>query len=111
MHPNLCETIVTRTDSVEAAFTLSANGLPLSWYSRKDSAIDEIASISASLVGIARELHLFDTQSEASMVFETAFGAMYLHTLDNESLLVLCLLKGYSFMTIHRLLREVLGTR
>lgn len=110
MHPNLCKIIVTEEESVESAFTLSANGMPLSWYSRKNTAIDEVASISASLIGIARELHLFDTRSEASMVFETAFGALYLRTLDNESLLVLCLLKGYSFLTIHRQLRKVLNT-
>ena len=110
IQPKLCEIIVTGAESVEAAFTISTSGLPLSWYSRKGATIDEIASISAGLVGIARELHLFDTKSEAAMTFETEFGAMYLRTLDSESLLVLCLLKGYSFLTIHRLLREVLST-
>ena len=110
MDTNLCETIVTGAESVETAFTLSSDGMPLAWYSRKDNAIDEVASVSAGLVGIARELQLFDARSEASMLFETAFGAMYLHTLENESLLVLCMLKGYSFLTIHRLLRKVLTT-
>jgi predicted regulator of Ras-like GTPase activity (Roadblock/LC7/MglB family) len=110
MHPKLCEIIVTEADAVEAAFTLSSNGLPLSWYTQRDTAIDEVASMSAGLLGIARELHLFDTRSAGTMVFETAFGAMYLRSVDTDTLLVLCLLQGYSFLTINRLLQKVLNT-
>ncbi len=108
MHQKLCETIVTEADTVEAAFVLSGNGLPLSWYSRKDTPVDEVASISAGLLGIARELRLFDTESDASMQFETAFGAMHIRTLGEGNLLVLCLLSGYSFLTINRLLQKIL---
>ncbi|MBN1759314.1 MAG: hypothetical protein JW863_13390 [Chitinispirillaceae bacterium] len=105
---SLCETLVTEADSVEAAFTLGSNGMARTWYTRRDTGIDEVASIGAGLLGIARELHLFDTTSDASMLFETAFGAMYVRTIDRETLLVLCLLEGFSFLTINRLLRKVL---
>ena len=108
MHQKICEHIVTSVESVEAAFTLSSNGMPLAWYIRKEPAIDDVASVSAGLLGIARELRLFDTTSNASMVFETAFGAMFIRTIDKETLLVLCLTRGYSFLTINRLLQKVL---
>ena len=108
MHQKLCDYIVAGTDSVEAAFTMSSDGLPLSWHLRRDTAIDDVASVSAGLLGIARELRLFDTTADASMVFETAFGAMLIRTINSDTLLVLCLVKGYSFLTINRLLQRVL---
>ena len=108
VHKQLCETLVNEVDTVEAAFTLGANGMARTWSTRRDTGIDEVASISAGLLGIAGELHLFDSSSDASMLFETGFGAMYVRTLDRETLLVLCLLEGFSFLTITRLLRKVL---
>jgi predicted regulator of Ras-like GTPase activity (Roadblock/LC7/MglB family) len=107
-YTKLCETLVAEADTVEAAFILSSDGLTRTWYTRRDTAVDDVASVSAGLLGIARELDLFDTTSDASMLFETGFGAMYLHTIDRDTLLVLCLLRGYSFLTINRLLQNVL---
>ncbi|MBN1575416.1 MAG: roadblock/LC7 domain-containing protein [Chitinispirillaceae bacterium] len=102
-----CEYIVTNAGSVEAAIIISGSGLPLAWHTARDTAVDEVSSISAGLLAIARELHLFDTTSNASMIFETAFGAIIIRTIDADSLLVLCLLNGYSFLTINRLLQKV----
>ena len=96
MDRKTCEYIVTNDGSIEAAIIISDSGLPVAWHTKKESSIDEVASISAGLLGIARELHLFDTTSNASMIFETAFGA-----------LVLCLTEGYSLLTINRLLKNV----
>lgn len=104
---NRCEYILQKIDSIEAALILSDRGLPIEWYTRKDTPIDEIVSLSSNLLGIAKELHLFDTKSEGSMVFETNFGALIIRTLDENSLIVLCVTDGYSLLTINRVLEKV----
>jgi predicted regulator of Ras-like GTPase activity (Roadblock/LC7/MglB family) len=104
MNHNDCKYIVTNIESVEGAIVISNNGLPLAWYTEKDNPIDQIASLSASLVRTAAELYLFDITSNASMVFTTSFGALNIRTLSPSALLVLCLAKGFSFLTINRIL-------
>ena len=106
MDQKACAYIVTNAESIEAAIVISSSGLPLAWHTRKESSIDEVSSISAGLLAIARELHLFDTTSNASMVFETAFGALAVRAINADSLLVLCLTEGFSFLTINRLLKK-----
>jgi predicted regulator of Ras-like GTPase activity (Roadblock/LC7/MglB family) len=92
---------------VEAAIILSGNGLPLAWHTRKDSSVEEVLAVCTALLAAARELHLFDTSSHASMVFDTAFGALHMSTIDAESLLLLCLTGGYSLLTINSLLERL----
>ncbi len=106
MDRNACEYIVKNAESIEAAIVIDGSGQPLAWYSRKESSIDEVSSISAALFAVARELNLFDTSSNASTVFESSFGALALKAIDNDSLLVLCLTEGFSFFTIDRLLKR-----
>ncbi|MBN1308247.1 MAG: roadblock/LC7 domain-containing protein [Chitinispirillaceae bacterium] len=101
---------MTNAGSVEAAIIISGSGLPLSWHTCRDTAVDEVSSISAGLLAIARELHLFDTASSASMTFETAFGALVIRTIDADSVLVLCLTEGYSMLSINRLLHKFFST-
>jgi len=105
-----CKYIVNSIDSVEGAIVISGNGLPIAWYTEKDNPIDQIASISASLVRTAAELYLFDPASDASMVFKTPFGALNIRTLSPNTLLVLCLTKGFSFLTINRILDTLPNT-
>ena len=102
-----CKYIVTNSPAIEAAIVINGKGEALSWYSKKNSPIDEVAAISNNLVTIAHELCLFDTASVASMIFETSFGALNIRTIDTDRLLVLCLTEGYSFLTINRLLKKV----
>lgn len=106
MDRTVCEYIVKNAGSIEAAIIISGSGLPLAWHTRKNSSIDEVSSISAGLLAIARELHLFDTTSNASMVFETSFGALAVRAINADSLLVLCCTEGFSFLTINRLLKK-----
>lgn len=110
MNHNDCKFIVTNVESIEGAIVISGNGLPLAWYTEKDNSIDQIASISASLVRTAAELQLFDLTSDASMVFKTSFGALNIRTLSPNALLVLCLAKGFSFLTINRILNTLQHT-
>lgn len=110
MDHNDCKYIVNNIDSVEGAIVISSNGLPLAWYTDKDNPIDQIASLSASLVHTAAELYLFDTTSDASMVFKTTFGALNIRTLSPNTLLILCLTKGFSFLTINRILDTIPNT-
>ena len=110
MDHNDCKYIVNSIDSVEGAIVISNNGLPLAWHTEKDSPIDQIASVSAGLVRNAAELYLFDTASDASMVFKTSFGALNIRTLSSKKLLVLCLTKGFSFLTINRILDTLSNT-
>jgi predicted regulator of Ras-like GTPase activity (Roadblock/LC7/MglB family) len=107
MHQKACEYIVANADSVEAAIIISSSGLTLASATRKDNSIDEVSSISTGLLAIARELHLFATTADASMVFETAFGALTIRTIDTDTLLILCLTDGYSFLTINRILQKL----
>jgi|GEM_PF-4086108 len=102
-----CEYIVTNSESIEAAIMMSGSGLALAWHSKKDTPVDEIVSICSGLLGAAGELNLFDTGSDALMMFETAFGALMIRTIDPDSLLVLCLAEGYSVIAVNRLLRQL----
>lgn len=106
MHQKECEDLVASSDAIEAAIVLSDNGLPLVWHTRINAPIEEVASMSAGLIAAARELHLFDTETNASMLFETDFGALSIRTLPNATLLVLLLTKGYSFLSIDRTVRK-----
>ena len=108
MHEKECEYLVKNADAVEAAIIVSTSGLPLAWYTKNDQQIDEITSISGGLLAVARELHLFDTTSVSSMVFQTTFGALHIRTIDTNSLLVLCLTSGYSFLVINRILQQLI---
>jgi predicted regulator of Ras-like GTPase activity (Roadblock/LC7/MglB family) len=110
MHVKECEYIVNNAEAVEAAILLSNSGLPLAWHAQNDQLIDEVASISGGLLAIARELHLFDSASVSSMVFQTTFGALHIRTIDSTTLLVLCLTKGYSFLVINRILQKLTST-
>jgi hypothetical protein len=107
MNEKQCEYIVTNAKSVEAAIVINDSGQPVCWYTRKDNIIDEVAAISSSLVSIARNLSLFDTSSDGSMIFETGFGALNIRTIGSGTLLVLCLTEGYSFLTINRILQNL----
>ena len=104
----ICEYIVRNSGSVEAAIIISDCGLPMAWHTRKDTVIEEVSSISSGLLTIARELHLFDTTSNTSMIFETTFGALIIRTIDIDSQLVLCLTDGYSMVSINRLLQKLI---
>lgn len=109
-HKEICEHIVLNMRSIEAAIIISVDGLPLAWYSMEDTAIDEVTSISAGLLAVARELVLFNRDTDASMVFDTSFGALAIINLDIDSLLALCLTDNNSFPTIHRRIRKLLQT-
>jgi predicted regulator of Ras-like GTPase activity (Roadblock/LC7/MglB family) len=108
MHKKECEYIVNNAEAVEAAIILNNSGLPIAWYCKNNQIIDEVASISGGLLAIARELYLFDTTSVASMVFQTSFGVLHIRTIDTNSLLVLCLTNGYSFLMINRILQKLI---
>ena len=107
MNRQTCEHIVSNDPSVEAAIIISGSGLPLAWHTRAGESVEEVLQVCVGLLSTARELHLFDTASPASMVFETAFGALHMSTIDADSLLILCLTEGYSFLTINRCLEKL----
>lgn len=107
MDEKKCEYIVANVKSVEAAIVINTMGQPLCWYTRKDNVISEVTAISTSLIAIARNLSLFDTSSDGSMIFETGFGALNIRTIGSDSLLILCLTEGYSFLTINRILMNL----
>lgn len=107
MNRQTCEYFVASDPSVEAAIIISGNGFPLAWRTRRDTSVEEVLSVCAGLLATVRELHLFDTSSDSSMVFETDFGALHISTIDADSLLVLCLTEGYSFLKINRCLEKL----
>lgn len=108
MDRNTCAYIVANADGVEAAILLS-NGRPHAWHCRKETPVDEIASIGAGLIAIAQELHLFDPNAtDASMLFETKFGALNIRAVDSATQLVICLKNGYIVQTIDRIVNRIL---
>lgn len=109
MDRNTCAYIVANTEGVEAAILLSG-GRPLAWHCRREIPITEVASISAGLLSIAQELHLFDpTAPEASMHFETKFGALNIRSVRPDTQLVLCLAGSYVTQAIDQIVHRILN--
>ena len=92
-----CKYIVTNSPAIEAAIVINGKGEALSWYSKKNSPIDEVAAISNNLVTIAHELCLFDTASVASMILKPVLVPSILELSILTGSLYSVLLKGIHF--------------
>jgi len=103
MNQEICEQLVTSLHGVEAAIILSAQRVPL-WYSRKTVAMESLLQTIQSVTTIAHEQHLFTAAPGISLTIDTSFGALHIRSIDDNNLLVLCLLRGYSLQTINTIL-------
>jgi hypothetical protein len=103
-----CELIVTTINCSEAAIVFSFGTDPV-WFTRSYKPVDQLIIIAQNLITLSNDLHLFDNSPGASITYETSFGALYIRSVDSESLLILCLIEGYSLPDIEVQLKKLLS--